>query len=314
MRNSLRRYKITMATSSSDEFLNENQVIMINSGDEHVNSFEEISERAILPCSSHDPALDDFSSLLSTEIAFQDFDFFTSETNETTDVMVLQKKQKEIPLEETLDPRIKPLIMPFFPTIPEEVQANPSWMYHWVFNYEAKWGEAMIDAYLQSAFFGYFENKQFGYFNIGKSHSVFASDMTQPYQEQSIVYLSESIISFISEKWKPVNMADLAFNLYKEKNITTQKKIVFMIQFCLKKTRISIPYLKGDVEITVSPDKSTIKHMVSISTWLNFQNESGGWMRTPNVLYQRNIANQLYYGLDYVFKLLFTESNKIFEK
>lgn len=314
MRNSSRRYKITMATSSSDELFNENDIIVINSGEEPLNTFEEITGRVVLPCSSQDPTLDDFLYPLDTETGFQDFEYFETTTNEISNTSSFKEKPKETASRESTDPCIESLIVPFFPIMPREVQANLSGMYEWVFNYEAEWGEAMIDAYLQAAFFNYFENKQLEYFNIGKSHTIFASEMVQPYREQSLVYLSESLVSSISEKWKPASVTDLVFKLYKEKNTMTQRKVVFMIEFCLKKIRMCIPYLKGVVEINVSPDKSIIKHTVTISTWLNFQNESVGWMRTPNVVYQRNIANQLYYGLDHLFKLFFTESNKIFEK
>lgn len=306
MRNSSRIYKITiMDDSSSDDFPNENEIILSNSGEDQINTFEEILERVSIPGSSHDLILED------------SFDFSTLfEMSEK----IKKEKQEEIETEELsyFDPKFMEqkasiLIVPFFPKIPEEVQNNRVGLYEWNFSYEAQWSEAMIDAYHHAAFTHSFENKQLRFFDIGRSDLIQTSQLTQPYREKSLVFLSEKIAFEISQKWKRLPPASFIFNLYKEKNAITQK-VVFMIDFCSKKMKRCIPYLKGVINVSVSPDKSTIKHDIAISTWLNFQNEATGWMKTPDVIYQRTIANCFYYGLNHFFELFFTKSNEIFEK
>jgi hypothetical protein len=195
---------------------------------------------------------------------------------------------------------------------PEIVEQNRAGLYEWMFQFEADWGVAMIDAYQSVAFTSMLENKQFVYFNIGTSETAYSSGITQPYREKSVVTLHESVVAKITEVWKPVTQTELSFILHKEKNITTQK-VIFMVEFISRKIQSCIPYLKGTVNIQISPDKSKITHIVTISTWLSFPNESNSWLRTPNIVYQRNMASCVYYGLHHFFELLFTQTNKIFE-
>lgn len=276
-----------------------------------INTFEDIVSRVSIPGASL--SMTEHQDQFDYNSYFQPKPSTSSSSNQSE----YEKEKKR--LERVIDKKILEedigfLKLSFFPKTPDHVSSNRSGLYEWIFNYQADWGIAMIDAYKSMAFTHSFEQKQFSYFKFGNSVFVYSSGATQPYREKSLIEPSNELVSKVVSAWKPLEKSDLKFILHKEKNTITQKT-VFMIEFISEKLRKVIPYLKGTINIQSSTDRSTITHIVTISTWLDFSGDSSGWMsKISTTMHQRNMSSSVYYGLDYFFKTLFIETNKIFEQ
>lgn len=276
-----------------------------------VHSFDDIVRRVSIP----DPS----SSMMGNE-DYVDYNFYFEPKSDIASISNQSEYENEkrrlenVTDEKTLQEDVGFLKLSFFPKTPDPVSSNRSGLYEWIVSYEAEWGVAMVDAYKSQAFVHSLEQKQFMYFNFGESLLMYSSGVTQPYREKSLVELSDVLVSKISLGWKPLEKSELTFILYKEKNVITQKTIL-RVEFISEKLRKVIPYLKCTVNIQHSADKSTITHIVTISTWLDFSNDCSGWMsRISTTVHQRNMSSSVYYGLEYFFKTLFTKTNKIFEQ